>query len=149
MPGRKQTPKLLDELALNVASGGRIQKWALDNGIPERTAYQWAKTEGFSEKVRGFRQEVNDATVGRLVSLARKATRELENLLGPNVTESVKLGAIRTVLSSLVDLSDWHDLESRLSAVERKVGSEGKQTKTTRKSRVGRGQVGGGSRLAE
>jgi hypothetical protein len=78
MPGPEKNPRLLDEPALALAFGRSARKWAQDNSIAERTGHGWAASPGFRGKVDGHRQKLNDATLGKIVRLARKATSELE-----------------------------------------------------------------------
>jgi hypothetical protein len=130
MAAIKKTPRLLDELATAIATGVTVRAWAKHKGIPERTAYDWARMPGVREQVAQIRRRFIDATVGKLVTLARKATRELDKLLDPKVTETVRLGAIRTVLSNLVDISSWADYEARLAAIERRLDASTTDRKT-------------------
>jgi hypothetical protein len=120
MPQRRN-PKLIDELALEIAAGGSVRKWAADNGIPERTCYGWSGSAGFKELVQSHRRKMTDQVIGQLTGKASKAVRTLERLMESGTGESVRLGAARAILSELVAIGNWADLEKRFCELEKRV----------------------------
>jgi hypothetical protein len=122
MPQRRN-PKLIDELALEIAAGGSVRKWAADHGIPERTCYGWSGSPGFVELVQSHRRKMTDRVIGQLTGKASKAVRCLERLMEHGAADSVRLGAARAILSELVAIGNWADLEKRFCELEKRMNN--------------------------
>jgi len=105
-------------LATAVAEGTSVEKWALSNGVPERTAYYWAAQPDVRAEVESIRRRALDEAVGRM---AKRATWAVDGIvsLGENAdSESVRLRALRAVMSDFIAVSKFSGLEYRVSELE-------------------------------
>ena len=60
-------------LALAVAEGESIAAWARQNGVPERTAFYWAKDPTVRREVDACRRRALNQAIGRLTGMAMNA----------------------------------------------------------------------------
>ncbi len=121
MPGERSGPELHEDLALAVARGVPLVRWAKQNGIPERTARDWASKPEFKASVAGFRREIVSRTVGKLVAHTTAAAAEIAKLMRHATDDRTRLAAARTILEQSVALTTHHDLEQRLDELEGRV----------------------------
>ncbi len=108
-------------LALAMAEGTAVARWAETNGIPERTAYRWARSPEVAEQVEAIRRESLDRAVNRLSRQASDAAEEIARLAREAGSESVRLQAARAVLSELMAVSGFAALEWRMAKIERRL----------------------------
>jgi hypothetical protein len=127
----KKNARLLDEMAMAIATGTTVRQWAIKQGIPERTCYDWSRTPGFRTQVTDIRRRFIDANVGMLVVASSRATCKLVNLLDSSFSPSIQLSAARTILENVIHISNWADYEDRMSAVERRLESGKTDVKST------------------
>ena len=120
MPGGRKNPNLIDQLALHVASGGKVASWAKTHKVAVRTAYGWTADPEFKRQVAGHRRTLNDRAVGQLTRHSTRAIRKIARLMDSAASEVVQLNAAKTILTELVVLADRHDIEMRLAALEEK-----------------------------
>ena len=118
MPVIKKNPKLLDELALDVANGGSIPAWAVKHKISERTVYSWTAKPEFRAMVAMHRRRITDAVVGLLARCAKKSVVQIATLADSASAEPVRLAAARAILTELVNISGFADLEARIAQLE-------------------------------
>jgi len=105
-------------LAVAIAEGTPVEKWASTNGVPERTAYHWAAQPEVRAEVESIRRRALDEAIGRL---AKRATWAVDGIvgLGENAaSESVRLSAFRAVMSDFIAVSNFAGLEVRVTALE-------------------------------
>ena len=105
-------------LAAGIAEGMPIAKWASSNGVPERTAYYWAAQPEVRAEVESICRRALDEAIGRL---AKRATWAADGIveLGENVaSESVRLSALRAVMSDFISVSKYAGLEGRVAELE-------------------------------
>ena len=105
-------------LAVAIAEGTAVAKWASSNDVPERTAYRWAAEPEVRAEVESIRRRSLDEAIGRL---AKRATWAVDGIveLGENAaSESVRLSALRAVMSDFIAVSNFAGLESRVNALE-------------------------------
>jgi hypothetical protein len=108
---------------LAVAKGTTVTKWAHDNDVPRRTAFRWAREPKVRAAVEKCRRQVLDRAVGRLTHGATSATKGILELSKSASSESVKLAAMRAVLSDMMAVSKFGGLEDRMTQVEEKVNA--------------------------
>jgi hypothetical protein len=113
--GRKNAD---DALALALATGKSVPDAAKSCGVSERTAYRRLDSPAFRKKVRTLRAKMIDQVLGRMVDGMSDAVDVLRTLLNAR-SESVALGAARSILELSVNLGYAVDLEERLTAVEK------------------------------
>ncbi len=105
-------------LATAIAEGISVAKWALSNGVPERTAYHWAAQREVRAEVESIRSRALDEAIGRMANRATWAVNGIVNL-GENAnSESVRLSALRAVMSDFIAVSKYAGLEGRVAALE-------------------------------
>jgi hypothetical protein len=105
-------------LAVAIAEGTGVAEWASQTGVPERTAYHWAAQPEVRAEVESIRRRALDEAIGRM---ARRATWAVDGIvkLGENAnSESVKLSALRAVMSDFIAVSNFAGLEHRVTALE-------------------------------
>jgi hypothetical protein len=112
----RKSKKML--LAMAVAEGEAVAAWARNNGVPERTAYQWAKESDFAASVESLRRRMVDRAVGRLASITVAAADRIKTLSEDANSESVKLSANRAVFTDYIALSKYAGLEGRVARLE-------------------------------
>jgi transposase len=111
----------IEALALAVATGTPVKEWAAAAGVPERTAYRWSETARFKARVVELRQQAIDQTLGRLTDAATQATDTLRALLADGTPATVRLGAARAILASLIEIQTHAELNERVRALEESV----------------------------
>ena len=113
--GRKNAD---DALVLALARGQSVPDAADSCGVSERTVYRRQDNPDFRKKVRALRAKMLEQAAGRTVDAKADAADVLRNLLNAR-SESVALGAARSILELSVNLRYAVDLEERLAAVEK------------------------------
>ena len=105
-------------LAVAIAEGMAIAKWASSNEVPERTAYRWAAEPEVRSEIQSIRRRALDEAIGRM---AQRATWAVDGIveLGENAaSESVRLSARRAVMSDFIKVSNFAGIEVRVAALE-------------------------------
>jgi hypothetical protein len=100
-----------------------VAKWADDNKVPDRTAYRWAADPEVKAQIESIRRGALDEAVGRM---AQRATWAVEKIveLGANAnSESVRLSALRAVLSDMMAVSKFGGLEDRMTQIEEQLNA--------------------------
>jgi len=104
-----------------VAEGRSIAAWARANEIVVRTAYRWARAPEVREAVEAWRRRRMDRALGRLVMRSRWAVEGIAKLARSAESESVRLSALRSLLSDLMEVARFTSLEGRLADIEEKI----------------------------
>jgi hypothetical protein len=113
--------KMKTHLALAVAQGRSVRRWALANGVPTRTAYRWAAEPLVRAAVNSTRQRALDRAVNRMAQRATWAAEQIAKLAENAESESVRLRALKSILSDMVTVSKYTGLEVRMSDIEEKL----------------------------
>src|SRR5262245_13785461 len=93
----------IESMALSVASGQTIRRWAEEHDVCERTARSWAATPLFKGRLRELRDDLIDRTLARLTRASSAAVTSLIQIIGdPEAPHAAKVGAARTLLTSLI-----------------------------------------------
>ncbi len=109
-------------LALAMATGRTVKAWAKEHDdVPERTAYNWARSPEVRTMVRRIRRRAIDRAVGRLSRHAAAAADQIADLAKGAESESVQLQAARAVLADLMHVTDYADHDDRIAALERRI----------------------------
>ncbi len=109
-----------EALALAVATGQTLRVAAQTAGIGERTASRRWADPVFRARVNELRSELVQRSLGRLADGMSEAADVLRGLLTA-VSESVRLGAARSLLELGVKLRESVELEERLRALEARI----------------------------
>ena len=105
-------------LAAAIAEGQPVRKWAETNGVPERTAYYWAAEPLVRSETESIRRRALEEAIGRLAARATWAVEGIVNLGENAASESVRLRALRSVMSDLIAVSNFARLEARVAELE-------------------------------
>jgi hypothetical protein len=130
MPG-PHNPNLVHSLALAVAAGKRIARWAKDHDVAPRTAYTWTKRPGFQKAVARLRRRVLDRAVGQLSRAAAANAAQINTLAANAQSEAVRLAAARAALADLAAIQKHLDLESRLALLEERFHAQSRHAHGT------------------
>lgn len=113
-----------EPLALAVASGQTLRDAAQTAGVGERTATRRWADPAFRRRVGELRGDMVGTALGRMADGMADAAVVLRKLLVAE-SESVRLGAARSLLELGVRLRESVELEQRLQAVEQRLAEEG------------------------
>jgi hypothetical protein len=106
-----------DRLALQLAAGQTVAEAAQSARISERTVYRRLEDSLFRRRVSTLRGEMVARATGRLADESSKAVATLAALLSAE-SESVRLGAARSILELGTKLREATEIEQRLAALE-------------------------------
>ena len=112
--------KDLHSLASAIASGRTVRSWANDNQVSHKSAYTWAKSPECQKIVANIRRKAIDRVVGVLTRRALGAVNRVVDLGKDAISETVRLQANRAILSELISVTEFADLERRLADLERR-----------------------------
>jgi hypothetical protein len=115
---RAKRTSLKSSLAAAIAEGRSTAEWASANRVAERTAQRWASEPETRAEVESIRRGSLDLAVGRMSRRATWATDEIEALAKSAKSESVRLMALRSILSDMMAVSDFTGLEARIAKLE-------------------------------
>jgi hypothetical protein len=110
------------QLALAIAQGTSVTAWAAKNGVPRRTAFEWARGRKLRAEVERIRRGALDRAVGRMARRVTWATEGIAKLAKGAASESVKLAALRTILADMIAASKFGGLEDRMTELEERYG---------------------------
>jgi hypothetical protein len=106
------------DLALAIAVGTPIADWARLNHVPRRTAFRWAKERKVRAAAEAHRRQAIDRAVGRMAESLGWVTDGIAQLARGAASESVKLSALRSVVSDMMAVSKFGSLEDRVTELE-------------------------------
>ena len=109
-------------LIAGLAAGKAVKDAATEAGVSERTVFRRLEEAEFLNRVAELRGRMVESASGRLANAAGAACDRLKGLLEA-ASESVQLGAARTILEQAVRLRELLDLESRLKILEERCSS--------------------------
>ena len=89
-----------------------------ENGVPERTAFHWAKDPTVRREVDACRRRALNQAIGRLTGMATNAVDGIANLAKGADSKSVQLRAWQGVLADLMSVSKFSVLEYRMTEIE-------------------------------
>jgi len=119
VPCLENTPKgHKTQLALAIAQGTSIAAWARENHVPRRTACRWASEPKIRAAVESYRRRAIDRAIGRLARRVTWATDGIAKLAKGAESESVRLTALRAILSDMMAASEFAGLEQRITEIE-------------------------------
>jgi hypothetical protein len=110
-----------DLIALAMAQGIPIRQWAQEHKVHIRAAYRLAERPAVRAKTAEIRARMVDEAVGRLAEAATTAALTLWDLVGTERPDTVRLGAARALLSSLIEVQSHAEMSRRFAAIEKKL----------------------------
>jgi len=105
-------------LALAIAQGKSAALWARDHQVPERTAQRWANDPKVRRLAESCRRRALDRAIGHMARRAARASNQIVKLAEGAESESVKLRALRSIVSSAAGASKLSDLDYRMARIE-------------------------------
>ena len=108
-------------LALALSQGTSVASWARENKVAMRTAYRWASQPKVRAAVNAYRTMAVDQAVGLMSKTVTRAARGIINLADDAKSESVKLTALRAILSDMMAISNYAGLERRMAQIEEQI----------------------------
>ena len=105
-------------LALAIAQGTSVAAWALENQVPKRTAYRWAREPKVRAAVESYRRRAVNRAIGRMAKHATWAAEGIVKLARGAESESVRLSALRAIMADMMAVSHFAGLESRMAQIE-------------------------------
>ena len=115
--GREKTDH---KLLLALATGASVRDAAKKARVSERTVHRRLEAEEFRRELSVTRNRMFERAVGALADASIESVRVLRELLAAD-SESVRLGASRTVLEAGIKLRDAVELAERLAKLEERV----------------------------
>jgi hypothetical protein len=109
------------QLALAVAAGIAVKKWARQHQVPARTAYRWSKDPDLRKDVERARRKWIDQAVGKMTRRLASTVDKLGKLADQTTSDSVKLRALRGEYTDMMAISRYSDLEVRMTGIEEKL----------------------------
>lgn len=107
-------------LLLELVSGLSVADAAKRARVSERTAYRRLNDPDFCRELSQLRTTIVSQSVGRLISVSVKAVDTLQNLLEAE-SETVRLGAAKSILEMGIKHREQLEIEERLSRLENQV----------------------------
>jgi hypothetical protein len=106
------------QLAIAIARGANATTWANQNKVPRRTAQRWAREPEVRAAVERTRRRALDRAVGVMSTRATWAARLIVKLGETATSESVRLSALRAIMSDVIAVSKFGGLEDRMTEME-------------------------------
>ena len=106
------------QLAVAIAQGTSVAKWARATTCPERTAYRWAAEPEVRAAVEACRRRALDRAIGRMAKRATWAADGIVELAKNAESESVRLAALRAVIVRHDGRLQVRGLEERMTEIE-------------------------------
>src|SRR5262245_56433992 len=117
-----------EQIAQLLAGGAMIKSVAKAVGLSVSQTYRKAREPQIRARVAQIRRQYIDRTVGKLASLAGKATSTLAGLLRPGIADSVRLGAAKAVLDQLLEIHTYARLADRIDVLEKRLDEQIQRT---------------------
>jgi hypothetical protein len=115
-PGLNDT--LQRSLALTVACGRSLRRWAKRHGFAFLDVYEWSIQTTFRKLVDVTRLHVCDRMIGLLTYGTRVAVRQLINVCQTSKSDAVRVSASRALLGNWHTLHEHFHLEGQLLELE-------------------------------
>jgi hypothetical protein len=121
-----------DRLALALAKGVSIRAWASKNNVPQSTVYRWASEREVRKAVEFQRRQLIDRAVGKMTDRYSWATDKIALLGEYAESESVRLSALRSILSDMMAVSKYSGFEERLTDMETRLDERDREASSMR-----------------
>jgi len=100
-----------------LAGGSTVQEAARAAGVSEATAYRRLREPAFCQALAAARADLIKRATGKLAAACAAAAATLARLLQAD-SESVQLGAARSIMELAVRMRETEELEARVAALE-------------------------------
>jgi Homeodomain-like domain len=119
------------QLAVALARGISVSAWAQAHNVPRPTVYRWASEPEVRQEIAACRRRMVDQVVGLMVKRARKAVAGIGALADGAESETVRLKALLSILSQMMAVSRFGDLEQRMTEIEEQLNDRAGNTGQT------------------
>jgi len=106
------------QLALALAQGTSLKKWAAANDVSKSTAYRWSEEPEVKACANAIRRRVLDRAVGQFSRRVAWAALGIVKLADTASSEAVKLSALRAIYSEMIATARFGTLEDRVTELE-------------------------------
>src|SRR5271165_5908695 len=106
------------QLAVALAQGHSVAKWARDNDVPRTTAFRWARDPEVRKAVESCRRRVMDQAVGRMTGHTAEAIKGIVRIAWNTKSDTVELRAWLAVISDMMAVSKYSGMEVRMTEIE-------------------------------
>jgi len=106
------------ELAIVIARGHCVRKWARSNGVPERTAYRRASEPEVRRMVEICRRRTLDRAIGRVNRRTTWVTDRIALIAKEADSQSLQFRALPSIISDVMAVSKFSNIEHRLTELE-------------------------------
>lgn len=119
---RKNDSSLAEDLAVHVARGGRVARWAKEKEIGERAAYRLYSKPGVQKRISEIRRDMTEAAVGIGAQFLDASMAVFAaQIRDAGTSETIKAAAANSLIANLVKLKAAGETEARLASLEAEV----------------------------
>jgi hypothetical protein len=119
------------QLALALAKGECIDKWAKANGVSRATAYEWADERAVRKAVAAHRRRALEQAVGLMSEHAEWAAKQMVHIAKHGRSDSVRLSALRALRATTPAPSIRVGMTKRVAAIEKRLGNRAQKMRGT------------------
>jgi hypothetical protein len=116
------------QLAVALARGVSVSAWAKAHNVPRSTVYRWASEPEVRKEIAACRHRMVDRAVGQMAKRACRAVAGIGALADGAESESVRLRALRAILSDMMAFSRFGVLEERMTEIEEQLNERAGDT---------------------
>jgi hypothetical protein len=110
-----------DQLAIALAQGVSIKAWARAQNVPKSTVYRWASDPDVRREVDSHRRRALERAVSLMTKRAAWAANGIAKLARNSASDSVKLGAFRSIFNDMMKVTRFSGMEERVTELEEKL----------------------------
>jgi hypothetical protein len=120
MPARPEG--IIEKLALHVATGGAVKRFAEEHEIVLRTAYRWYADPRFKARVNAIRERITNQLVGIFVQGSTSCAATLwEIACDKELPPTARVSAAKGFLDAMANVRAHADEARRLEELERQL----------------------------
>jgi hypothetical protein len=112
-----------EKLLLALACGATVEAAARQFKLSERSVYRRLADPEFRQRLREVRSDMVHRSSGMLTAAGGEAIKTMLALLKEPISPATRLGAARAVLELGMKLREVSEIDERLSALERQLGT--------------------------
>ena len=120
----EQRKTRISELATAIAEGKSVAEWRSPTRCPSGRPTDGHRDPRVRAEVDSCRRRAVDRAVGRMARRATWATDGIATLAKDAKSESVRLAALRSILSDMISVSEFAGLEQRIAEIEEQIHAQ-------------------------
>jgi hypothetical protein len=119
---KKKNPDRGEMLALAMAEGTPIARWARENKVNERAAYRLAARPGVRERAAALRSQLVDHAIGLMGKAAATAVTNIWIIMQDDAQPAMtRLKAAEMILSCRIEQESHATLEAKFAELQRQL----------------------------